>query len=222
MPQFQILEQVCTFLEGYDLLNCRLINQQWNSVVVKHLKDLHPVKCVDLRDPNKRTGSVMMLETNDKGSLTAIHKVLTKSPPVETRVSHATCIYGEAGVGKSALARMYAHQNRDYFDGNVLWINADSLESMQGSFTRLAERINVPVPVEGGEEVLARRIYEFFEGRKVLFIFDDVRDADYFELFRPKPMRTSDWMPYVLTTSRELRLAPEKYCMKLDHWGEAE
>ena len=52
-------------------------------------------------------------------------------------------ISGLGGIGKSTLARKYAFMYRDFYDGNVAWINAETVDSMRASFIRQIGRAHV-------------------------------------------------------------------------------
>ena len=93
-----------------------------------------------------------------------------------------TVIVGPGGVGKSELARKYAHKHYQDYDGNVIWINAESHETLAESFYRLAkDELGIDTKdVDGGErdiKYITEDVYEYFGGKKSLFIFDNAVKA---------------------------------------------
>ena len=55
-----------------------------------------------------------------------------------TVISQTISISGLGGIGKSELARKYVHEYSQEYDGNVIWINAESFATIVESFQRLA------------------------------------------------------------------------------------
>lgn len=129
-----------------------------------------------------------------------------------TVISQMTFLSGLGGIGKSELAKKYAEIHADKFDFNVVWINAESEIALENSFRKLAElpKINISSVTVNEQrksiEAIVHEIYTFFSRRKVLFIFDNAENCEYFHNFLPlgfaSPIAESQ-KPYTLITSRE-------------------
>jgi hypothetical protein len=57
---------------------------------------------------------------------------------------HALIIYGLGGVGKTQLALRFVEDHRDRY-GPILWIDAESPETVRESFERCAAALRLPV-----------------------------------------------------------------------------
>ena len=76
--------------------------------------------------------------TGRKSFLENIHSQLSQEE--NSQRSSTVAIYGIGGVGKTQVALEYAYQcSKDY--SSVLWINAQSLQSVQRSFADIAQRL---------------------------------------------------------------------------------
>lgn len=110
---------------------------------------------------------------------------------------------GLGGIGKTQLALQYAKEHAADYDNNVLWINAEALESLDASFTKLSRKLRIQPPccdhVKNLEE-LVEEVYEYFSDRKSLFIFDNVENYHEIKNFLPKLMQRNK--PTILITSR--------------------
>ncbi|UPA54510.1 NB-ARC domain-containing protein [Wolbachia pipientis] len=158
----------------------------------------------DVKDPvTLFTGRIRELED--------LHKILQEGG--EAVVSQMASITGLGGIGKSALARKYAYDHRNDYDGNVIWINAESYQTLVKSFLRLAQdKLGINVKsIEGNQKDIksvVEDVYGFFSNRKSLFIFDNAekcRTREYgnegIDKFLPS-LPSSVNKPYVLITSR--------------------
>jgi hypothetical protein len=59
-------------------------------------------------------------------------------------ISQRTSISDLGGIGKSEIARMYAREHGQDYDGNVIWINAETYGTLTESFYRLAKnKLNI-------------------------------------------------------------------------------
>ena len=97
-----------------------------------------------------------------------------------TVISQIISVSGLGGIGKSSIARKYAQRYSKYYGGNVIWINAETYDSLKDSFYRLAKKLKVDVEEEkNGQKQereiksIAEDVYKYFANKKSLFIFDN-------------------------------------------------
>lgn len=167
----------------------------------------------DVREPVESfTGRIEQLEK--------LHSALKSKG--ETAISQKASVSGLGGVGKSELSRMYAKKHSEYYEHNVVWINAESHQTLKDSFHKLAEfKLGIKMTnFEGkGREIgsIVDEVYEFFSRRKSLFIFDNAekqRSEHYgdngIDKFLPFNLPPFFKKPNILITSRNL------------NWGEVE
>ncbi len=122
-------------------------------------------------------------------------------------------VSGLGGVGKSELAKKYAYDHGNDYDGNVIWINVESYQTLAESFLRLAQdKLGINVKgIEGNQKdinSIVEDVYGFFSKRKSLFIFDNAEklrtqdDGDEgIDKFLPSLLSNAN-KPYILITSR--------------------
>ncbi|WP_341807984.1 NB-ARC domain-containing protein [Wolbachia endosymbiont (group E) of Neria commutata] len=122
----------------------------------------------------------------------------------QAEVLQIVAISGLGGIGKSELARKYACKNKEFYGGNIIWINAEDSKTMENSFLRLASRLGVSTKDKSGDnkaiETIIEEIYAFFEDVKSLFIFDNAEEYEAISKFLPFSL---DHKPYILITSRD-------------------
>ncbi|KAH0595025.1 hypothetical protein MHUMG1_07324 [Metarhizium humberi] len=64
-------------------------------------------------------------------------------------------LYGASGNGKTHIAVAYAHEyNKSHPGCNVYWANANSLEELESSYIRIAERLNMTLDNGGNVNVI--------------------------------------------------------------------
>jgi len=87
-------------------------------------------------------------------------------------------IHALAGTGKSEIARKYIEEYCSYYNGNCVWIKSSSQESLESSFTGIAERCKLQIRDEKGDlkkiDYIIDKVHEHLRIDKVLYIFDDV------------------------------------------------
>ncbi|XP_058834904.1 uncharacterized protein LOC131692068 [Topomyia yanbarensis] len=150
------------------------------------------------------------LFTGRKEELLELHKRLTENAANDrvTVITQMTSISGLGGIGKTELARKYIHRYSNYYDGNIVWINAENEASLIDSFRRLAQdKLEISLKNVDKEDrniaVIVDMVYLRFASGKSLFIFDNAEKNDYFIRFLPRRARCpQDKMPYILVTSR--------------------
>ena len=106
-----------------------------------------------------------------------------------------------SGVGKTQLARKYAAKYNEHFE-NVVWVDAAS-DRLQVSMTNLCLLLGLSVKDSLGDpfdiEVVSRKIHNYFERVKTLYIFDNVDDESV-KLF--KKYASNKKNAYTLVTSQ--------------------
>ncbi|CAL8129182.1 unnamed protein product [Orchesella dallaii] len=152
----------------------------------------------DVRPPVK-------LFTGRKLEILTLHEKLLQNQEIVTVVSQIASVTGLGGIGKTEVCRQYISQYCEYFDGNVIWINAESRESMTESFKRLAKSyLQISIKdMKGKEKDIEKIVYDvytFFQNRKSLFVFDNAESGEYLECFLPLRVRKK---PHILVTSRD-------------------
>ena len=83
-----------------------------------------------------------------------------------------------SGVGKTQLARKYAAKYNEHFE-SVVWVDA-ALDKIQFSMNNLCHLLGLTVKDSQDDpfdiEVVSRKIHNYFEREKTLYIFDNVDD----------------------------------------------
>ena len=125
----------------------------------------------------------------------------------------ALVVTGLGGVGKSEVVRQYCLQySSTYYSHNTIWINAESQESIASAFNNVAELIKLDVKEENGQfldiKVVVTKVFRFFGGRNVLFVFDNVLCEADIKDFLNIYIQTDVQKPYVVMTSQYM------------HWGQ--
>jgi hypothetical protein len=175
------------------------------------------------------------LFTGREKELANLHKIITENPLKAklTVISQITAVSGLGGIGKSELSRMYAQKYGHYYDNNVIWINAESYESMRESFiSLLSNKLNICAKnVDGREkeiQLVVSEAYEYFSVKKCLFIFDNAEQLrttqecnDGIDKFLPSLPSDAN-RPYILITSRNSEWGTHISVVQLDVFEESE
>ncbi|MCJ7454499.1 MAG: ankyrin repeat domain-containing protein, partial [Wolbachia endosymbiont of Homalodisca vitripennis] len=150
---------------------------------------------------------------------TMLNELTTKlcSENQEVEMSRKVLISGEHGIGKSELARSYAHSKES--DGSnvwtkAVWIDARTHDTLLNSFCSLAEELKISTQNAAYHNVVRDReiksivkdVYKEFQDEKTLFVFDGAGNYEKIEKFLPSSF--SDLFfgkekPYILITSRQ-------------------
>ncbi|CAL8128345.1 unnamed protein product [Orchesella dallaii] len=143
------------------------------------------------------TGRVKELET--------LHEKLQQSEQKLAIVSQMASIVGLGGIGKSELARRYIQEYSKKYYRNVIWISAQTEETLKQSFRRLAsDHLALSLlNIDGKEKAITSlidEVYDYFQGKKCLFVFDNAESNECLQKFMP--FRISH-RPYLLITSRD-------------------
>ena len=122
----------------------------------------------------------------------------------------ALVVSGFGGVGKSELVRRYCQEfGATFYKNNTIWINAKSVSSVADAFNNVAELIKLDVKEPNGQfldlKVVITKVFRFFAGRNVLFVFDNVVNeanvSDYLSLY----VQPGVQKPYVIITSQNVQ-----------------
>jgi DNA-binding SARP family transcriptional activator/tetratricopeptide (TPR) repeat protein len=113
-------------------------------------------------------------------------------------------ISGTAGVGKSALALQWAHQNSDAFPDGQIYVNLHGFDpagpalSPSAAMRMVIDALGVParsVPLD--QQAQAALYRSLVAGRRVLIVLDNARDAEHARMLLPGSPG-----PVVVVTSR--------------------
>lgn len=89
-------------------------------------------------------------------------------------VTQSLTISGLGGIGKTQLTKQFIKQfGESDFYGRVIWIEAESDDSVKRSFIQFAELINIRDVRTKDSKALIEEVFQFFDGVKVLFVFDN-------------------------------------------------
>ncbi|HEY5856401.1 MAG TPA: hypothetical protein VIW24_20780 [Aldersonia sp.] len=115
-----------------------------------------------------------------------LEEIARRFDNVRTRDVRRCSLTGMSGIGKSRMAAMYAHREREAYD-RVCWIDASSEASIIASITNQARTIGVDLLDKLTSEEIAPAFRECigrFTGRW-LIVFDDARDSRLLEPWTP-------------------------------------
>jgi hypothetical protein len=102
-----------------------------------------------------------------------------------TALSQPQAISGLGGIGKTQTAIEYAYKYKDEYKA-VLWVNADSKESLISGFVTIAGLLNLPVKDDKNQELIVASVKHWFETKSGwLLIFDNADDPKLVKDFFP-------------------------------------
>lgn len=123
-------------------------------------------------------------------------KLTTLKPPI-------IVVAGLGGIGKTQLVRQFIMVNRVTYN-NVIWVNAESPESINESFDRLVKYICVTSYDNGSKKEMKQVVQQALSKLskpKTLFIYDNVQRIEHIRFVLE--METFDEIrPHVIITSR--------------------
>ena len=97
-----------------------------------------------------------------------------------------TALYGLGGVGKTQTALVYAEQHRDDYRA-VLWVEADSRESLVSGFAALAEPLGLPQKVDADQTGMVAAVQRWLVGNQDwLLVLNNADQPDLVEEFLPQ------------------------------------
>src|SRR6266480_4616968 len=101
------------------------------------------------------------------------------------------------GIGKTQTAAEYAYRYRDTYDP-ILWVKAESLESINSDFVTIAHLLNLPAKQEQEQHLIIEAVKGWFKNHVGwLLIFDNADDLEMVRGFLPM-----DGQGYILLTTR--------------------
>jgi hypothetical protein len=123
-------------------------------------------------------------------------------------------LYGDGGVGKSAVAVEYAHRHRrDY--RLVWWIRAGTRETAFADYVALAEALNLPVAPREDHEALVSAVHDWLSNNPDwLLLFDNARDRAGLAEIIPSA-RTG----HVIATSRSRQWDASVEALEVKSWS---
>ncbi|CAG7728639.1 unnamed protein product [Allacma fusca] len=114
--------------------------------------------------------------------LEELHECVMRPAEKDVRGNRITIITGVSGVGKSEVAKKYAAlYGPNSFDENVIWIKADSFETITNSFMAVSKILKIPLVEHQHPLEVHEKVYDFFSFQSAhsLFIFDNVENFKY-------------------------------------------
>ena len=130
------------------------------------------------------------------------------------RANGTACVvlHGQAGAGKSHLARQYVNTNRKKFPGGIFWVNARLIEELTKDYWQIAQKVvarDAPELRVSGEQTgrsFVDVVKEWFEGRQEwLIVLDGVtldKDSDIDRLQKFVPESRNSSLIYVSRAKR--------------------
>ncbi len=113
------------------------------------------------------------------------------------KASKTAAISGLGGIGKTQTAVEYAYRYRDDYN-TILWVKAESLESINSDFVTIAHLLNLPEKQEQEQHLIVEAVKRWFEDHAGwLLIFDNADDLEMMRDFLP-----TDGKGYILLTTR--------------------
>ena len=113
------------------------------------------------------------------------------------KTSKTAALSGLGGIGKTQTAVEFAYQFRNDYDP-ILWVKAESLESINSDFVTIAHLLNLPEKQEQEQHLIIEAVKRWFKNHSNwLLILDNADDLNMVRAFLP-----TDGQGYILLTTR--------------------
>jgi tetratricopeptide (TPR) repeat protein len=113
------------------------------------------------------------------------------------KASKTAALSGLGGIGKTQTTVEYAYRYRNDYD-TILWVKAESLESINSDFVTIAHLLNLPEKQEQEQHRIIEAVKRWFKNHSGwLLILDNADDLEMVRAFLP-----TDGQGYILLTTR--------------------
>jgi tetratricopeptide (TPR) repeat protein len=121
--------------------------------------------------------------TGRESIFTELHALLHEG--TTAALSQPSAISGLGGIGKTQTAVEYAYRYRDDYQF-VLWVQANSQETLLTEFVTLAKQLNLPEQNEQEQQVVVQAVLQWLETHsRWLLIFDNADDLAMVQDYLP-------------------------------------
>jgi tetratricopeptide (TPR) repeat protein/transcriptional regulator with XRE-family HTH domain len=133
--------------------------------------------------------------TGREDILTKLYTSLSGSNSISYTQPHA--LTGLGGSGKTQVVLEYAYRHRNEYEA-VLWVGADSFESLVSNYAALATTLDLPTKNETNQNYMIKAVKQWLNIHPSwLLIFDNVNSPDNLATFLPEDGKGS-----ILVTTR--------------------
>jgi tetratricopeptide (TPR) repeat protein len=133
------------------------------------------------------------------------------------RTSKTAAVSGLGGIGKTQTAVEYAYRNRENYN-TILWVKAESLESINSDFSTIAHLLNLPEKKEQEQHLIIEAVKRWFKDHeRWLVIFDNADDLEMVRDFLPTYGKG-----YMLLTTRAYAMGRIAQRIEIDEMNQDE
>jgi tetratricopeptide (TPR) repeat protein len=155
--------------------------------------------------------------TGRQDELSALHDALTKTEDGIAAITQPTAVHGLGGVGKSILAKEYAWQNKESYQG-VWWLDAEEESEITTGLIELGAHFIPGLKEMTEKQTAATATLDYlathFEGDKKpwLLIYDNIETEEIYRKHAPKGGAQ------VLLTSRQSHFTNQITPIEINSW----